>query len=911
MSGAAPAAPPSPHSSILAWCEKWPAWQKDALRRIIKAGPLTATDLSELTAICRAEQGLVPPGTTPPKAVPLAATDIPCGAGATTSVSLLELSGLEHVNGLPADQKIVFGTSPGLTVIYGENGAGKSGYARVIKKVCRARGAVQDIKPNAFATAAPGPAKAKIFFRVDTTDLPFDWRDGVASDARLGSVFVFDSFSARAHVGEDGPACFKPRGLDVLPDLARACDSIKTELQKEVDAEFAQIKVVRDAWNRTGATAVGKLVYALGADTDPAKIDTAAVFTEADEKRLVEISGTLSTDPKVKAADTAAAAKRIRTFAETAKGRATSVNDAAMQSLGDAIKEAETAAKAAKAAAGPELKDSDLPGSCNDEWRKLWDAAKAFSVADAYPGKAFPVTEADARCVLCQQTLQPDAIDRYARFNKFVADETRRQADAARAKVAALKLGVDSLRAIGADAANIRADLDREAAGRFIAVDSLAKAVDARITHAQKSLKDGVWADAPTMPASPCVELLALASALDARAAVEAATADPIKRKEAETERDELADKKWLASKKGEVKAQIAKHVQAAKLKKCQDDCVKNTITLKSGELEKAHVTQAFHAAFKEELKGLGMAHARVQLEEARPEPGTRRHGLRLEGSPRKPNGDPVHNPKDVLSEGEQRCAALAAFMAELSQASHKSALVFDDPVSSLDHARRGKVAKRLVKEAAARQVVVFTHDVVFLCELYDATEHAAPPVQYMHLCWNGDKPGFCEPGLPWDWKKYTDRIDALEKEQRRIAASWSTVPNPTNVADIRLAYTHLSATLERIVQDVILNDVIGRYRGWVKVERIKEVVGFEESESVEVQRIDKKCSDVTCRHDPAAAKDASVPDPTEFLEDLNALKSLVERVKARRKAAKGAPAPAMGATIAEAKPTAPAMPHA
>ena len=69
-----------------------------------------------------------------------------------------------------------------------------------------------------------------------------------------------------------------------------------------------------------------------------------------------------------------------------------------------------------------------------------------------------------------------------------------------------------------------------------------------------------------------------------------------------------------------------------------------------------------------------------------------------------------------VLSEGEQTCVALAAFLTELTTASHKSALVFDDPVTSLDHRWRRKVAERLIAEASDRQIVVFTHD-LHLCE--------------------------------------------------------------------------------------------------------------------------------------------------------------------------------------------------
>jgi integrase len=66
---------------------------------------------------------------------------------------------------------------------------------------------------------------------------------------------------------------------------------------------------------------------------------------------------------------------------------------------------------------------------------------------------------------------------------------------------------------------------------------------------------------------------------------------------------------------------------------------------------------------------------------------------------------------KDILSEGEQRAIAIAAFLAEVNLGGGLGGVVFDDPVSSLDHRRRWHVARRLAQEALKRQVIVFTHD--------------------------------------------------------------------------------------------------------------------------------------------------------------------------------------------------------
>jgi DNA repair exonuclease SbcCD ATPase subunit len=66
-----------------------------------------------------------------------------------------------------------------------------------------------------------------------------------------------------------------------------------------------------------------------------------------------------------------------------------------------------------------------------------------------------------------------------------------------------------------------------------------------------------------------------------------------------------------------------------------------------------------------------------------------------------------------VLSEGEQRMAALACFFAELDEGRFTCA-VLDDPATSLDPPFSRSVAQRIMASARGRQMIVFTHDGVF-----------------------------------------------------------------------------------------------------------------------------------------------------------------------------------------------------
>lgn len=56
----------------------------------------------------------------------------------------------------------------------------------------------------------------------------------------------------------------------------------------------------------------------------------------------------------------------------------------------------------------------------------------------------------------------------------------------------------------------------------------------------------------------------------------------------------------------------------------------------------------------------------------------------------------------------ERSHLSLAAFFAELSTADDPSAILFDDPVSSLDHKWRRALAQRLVEPHGARQLQRF-----------------------------------------------------------------------------------------------------------------------------------------------------------------------------------------------------------
>ena len=242
---------------------------------------------------------------------------------------------------------------------------------------------------------------------------------------------------------------------------------------------------------------------------------------------------------------------------------------------------------------------------------------------------------------------------------------------------------------------------------------------------------------------------------------------------------------------------------------------------------------------------------------------------------------------EQILSDGEQRAIALGSFLAELRLANHAGGIVFDDPVSSLDHMRRGIVAKRLAAESKKRQVLIFTHDVVFLQQLRDQCDKLNVPPLCCHLEANSGFYGNVAEGLPWAHKTYGERIDFLEKAQNEFEKlPWPADPPEEVAREMIRQYSFLRATIERVVQDFVLNGTVQRFKVYIDVKRLKLVIGLQEAEVEEILHINQRCHDVVEAHDPASAKDEPPPTADELKQDISDLRNLIQLIRDRRKGA-------------------------
>ncbi len=193
---------------------------------------------------------------------------------------LLELNSLRNVNALRGDQQLTFG--PQLTVVYGDNGSGKSGYARVLKKAYRAR-VTEDILGNVRAENRQSvPAQA--VFVVEEPDgsiQSVEWKDGTPISA-VGKFAVLDSACARSYL-HGGGLGEGPAGLDVVPNFVKDLDRVKHSIADAVRAASPKKDSLQNLENDT---VTGRFVRDLSPETTLSSLAEIAQWNSDDSREI-------------------------------------------------------------------------------------------------------------------------------------------------------------------------------------------------------------------------------------------------------------------------------------------------------------------------------------------------------------------------------------------------------------------------------------------------------------------------------------------------------------------------------------------------------------------------------------------------------------------------------------------------
>jgi energy-coupling factor transporter ATP-binding protein EcfA2 len=781
---------------LIAWAKDRPKWQQDALRRLLLNDDLNEADINDLAKIC-----LDPRLPTEP------VTEAHVGAEGVVGepIALLRIESPTGINALAPDQTLEFATH-GLTIIYGDNGSGKSGYVRVLKHACRTRDRGTKILRDVEDSASTSQT-ARIMFVRGSTEVEFAWTPDTPGNLDLPSVSIFDARSANIHVEKTNAVAYIPQPMRILEGLAKACDQVKTKLEDKLTALRTQTPIALAVPKLSRQTSAGAFLHNLSSRSDLSQLSFLAKLSDEERSRLATLEADLAQDPKRAAARVSAQTQRLADHLTVLKRLTNATLSSAFAERDRKRMELDEKAEASKLASEELFSASPLPEVGQAVWRTLWEAARKYSDAAAYPSKTFPDAEVDKDlCVLCQQPLTQEAVERRMTFETFVKGTAKAEEEAARKEYERF------LSSAAATRISLRQILQLQSLIATEIGDAvLAKKVKDSGIRASWRLR-AFLREQPvisTEPQFPAEQLNALLASMTARAAQLAAGENSAAHVALVKEYQELKDRERLVELLEDIKAEIDRRKIRDTIETALKDTAKKSITTKNKEFSDLLVTNALRGRFAREIEKLKLARMPVELRKIKDQNAISYFQVCLVEKPNAAVGE-------IFSEGEHRGVALAAFLAELVTSHRYSGIVFDDPMSSLDHVHRKAVAGRLVEEAQHRQVIVFTHDLAFLYELRREAEAVNRPVHYQTIRRRSARPGYVEGELPNKAKSAIQLAQSLRSELKEIKGQFDHWPDARRTLFSKGFIEQLREAWDHGIADFIY-PVLGRFDNHIK----------------------------------------------------------------------------------------------
>lgn len=844
------------------WVATRPDWQKDAVTRFCRNETLSANDV--IAIVNQLIEGTYPP------APDISTADVPGSTAAGDPVTLSQVANVAGVNALLSGQTLSFSAS-GLTVIFGNNSSGKSGYARLIREAVTARVKSGQLLGDVFAENET-PQTATIGYSVGAD--PTSWQLGDSQSLDLSRIRFYHEDCGDAYVTKASEVDYQPSALTILDQLSNTCEMLTAEMGNRLSANDAGRPQFPAPHPDTAAS---RFLSSLSPDTTPEAIEAATtLYGEHDvrlSKYLAEEARLKGSDPNKEKSRLTKLSRDWSTIAAHTKDLGSSLNQEALEALKCQLGKADQLREAARIASAQSFDSEPVASVGSETWRALWDAAREFSLTDAYHDHEYPFTREDAVCVLCQQPLSAQAADRLTRLEAFVADTTSRDADAAAASLAAIKNRLDQFRTLPSTVSSAASRLQD---GGEEVQDTLAW-LESAVQTATVAIK---WIDDENdAEPEPVLDTISGAAAERSQALNQLAEdidATTFAQTLATTSKEviELQDAKALSEARSAIGSEVARLRQRKKIEDARRLTATNSITTKRGELTESYVTQEVRDHFTRETERLELR--RVTLNRTgRGREKALKHRPSLVGSRHDAEVEVV------LSEGEQTALGLAGFLTEVELDASFSGIIFDDPVSSLDAGRRTRVAQRLIELAAKRQVIIFTHEITFVQALLKEAKRRSVAVESRSVQrMGGSQPGLVSDQLPWTAQDIPQRINGLESELASLKKVRAGLTDEQYAEQIGSLTGRLSEALERAVNLHIVNELVDRGTNEVHPTMLKILPKFTQDDHDEYQAAYAKTSSWAARHDNAPEENYVPPTIDEVKQEVAWLRGWHSRVK-------------------------------
>lgn len=780
-----------------------------------------------------------------------------------TDLLFTKLENLEGVNALLENQTIDF--SANLTLIYGANGSGKSGYARLLKKAFYSK-APEDILHNIHIEHEQMPVDAKFTFKSNNKNILLSYSQ--KNNAEFRQFAVFDGKGLFKQLNEKNEFEFRPAGLSFFAEYTNAIIRVEQKLTSDITTKSSGNTADDLSALFDGESEIKNFVQNLNAQTDTTNLKKYTPFSnddkaekEKNQKQYDELL--LASKGKDKEL------KDLKSIKEQLDKNKTSIENlnkyfegGYLTKIKDAITDCITKIAQSKTEGIENFKTDKIEGIGTKEWKSFIVAADAFAKKQKSENEVYP--ENDDNCILCQQSLSEDArklMENYWCFIKSVAEENAKSA-------------IDTLYKVKQAYEKLNFDLfPQDNTLTVWLTDNFPKELEIlkKKLSKQKTLAQNIISDIQNQTANDREELkiskeqhIVIGKTIDE-------SIKSIKEDEQVKQLTELLKAKTLLEHKEKFNIHFSKfenyvNNQIWLNKAAKANFAKRKITATEKSLSEKYFNQKYINIFNEECQklngnfGIDINHTGSA--------GRSYRQLKLKGK----------NPNEVLSEGEQKVIAIADFIAEMQLSKINRGIIFDDPVTSLDNDRKRQIAERLANQSIEKQVIVFTHDLVFFYHIKNFSKKYLGNIEksFVHHSLEKDNE-FCGKVIanssPANESLYNNPTKAEEWLQKSKRTSGNERVDYT-----KAGLSALRSSYEALAIFTILGGSVQRFDPQIRMGRLKDIK-YEKSLIEAVVEKHGEISDLIEGHLPSD-EFGIIPSPEILEEQIKKFKELKSKLK-------------------------------
>lgn len=786
-----------PRNLLIDWATTKPEWVRYIVRKVISTkAPLSDTVVKDAYTFFLQENSFeertLPEEKLLNKSDDNIKEDIP--------LIITSISDVVGVNAIITGSTIEPGTH--LTILFGENGTGKTGYSRIFKTLAESRTADKNILGN---IEQPQPVKASATIRYklgENEEQVHKWQGekGVSPFTRMA---IFDSRAVKLHIDEDLEYVYTPEVLAFFNYIMTGIKAVQTAIKRAAEIQSDFSGDIASRFNKTSS--IYPQIISLGEATDLDELKLMSVADENINKHIEEQRR------KVTELDASTISIKIRELqrhsraldqAYQAVNMVTALDVPIYERERQTLMQLEEDYSLLRNAL---FKEENLTVDPDDTWTSFIQAG------DAYQKYLIAQSIHDTEhCPYCRQPLNSAArslIEKYAEFleSKIASDITnhKMQLQTLTDPIVSIQLTeAKSLIEEYIDAEekpsfytglNRSIEIVEDAASMFSESKDFKRELVRNAATCKTQLQD--WLEENTQQLDELQN-----QNKNIVAALEKETQKLI-----EIEAAAELNRSWF-----QIEEYVNKSKRSKRLKEYskQISSLLRSLTEVSKQANEQLINKNFDALFKEECKALRAPEVAVNYVGRQ---GYVKRQRKLPGN---------HSPSEVFSEGEQKVLAMADFLAEARLSEVTAPVIFDDPVSSLDHRRTREVAERIVSLSETNQVIVFTHDIFFAVTLLQIIERTNRTCSYFQISDEGGKGVVVRGSHP--------RWDSISKIKKRINSTIqnarSSETSDEQSALVQTGYSLIRTWCEVFTEMELLEGVTQRYQPNVSMTKLPKI---------------------------------------------------------------------------------------